>query len=87
MKKFKIKKIFPQRQYKDKLFRAIFNEKKYLIELYNALNKTSYTNPDDFEINTLDDVIYITMKNDLSFMIDSYMTLYDKNPIWQPGFF
>ena len=85
MKKFKIKKNFPQRQYKDKLFRAIFNEKKYLIELYNALNKTSYTNPDDFEINTLDDVIYITMKNDLSFMIDSYMTLYEHQSSFNPN--
>ncbi len=77
--------IFPQRQYKDKLFRAIFNEKKYLIPLYNALNNSNYTNPDDFVITTIEDVIYITMKNDLSFMIDSYMTLYEHQSTFNPN--
>ena len=39
------------REYRDRLFKAIFgrdNEqsKKWRLELYNALNNTSYTDPD-----------------------------------------
>ena len=53
-------------KYKDRVFRMIFGYEKYkenLLELFNALNDTNYTNPDDLEINTLDDVFYMKMKN------------------------
>ena len=56
------------RKFKDSLFRMVFQEKKELLSLYNAINESQYTNPDDLEINTLDDVIYMGMKNDLSFL-------------------
>ena len=41
-------------KYKDRLFRLIFHEKKELLELYNAVNESHYTNPDDLEITTID---------------------------------
>ena len=64
-----------QREYKDRLFKAIFGReteqsKRWRLELYNALNDTSYTDPDALELNTIENVIYITMKNDVSFLID-----------------
>ena len=37
-------------KYKDRVFRMIFGYEKYkenLLELFNALNDTNYTNPDD----------------------------------------
>ncbi len=49
--------------YKDRVFRLLFKDKKRLLELYNALHDTSYTNEDDLTINTLDNAIYIKMKN------------------------
>ena len=55
------------RKYKDRLFRLLFSDKKSLLELYNALNQTSYTNPDDLEITTLDDVLYRKMGKLLEF--------------------
>ena len=45
--------------------------------LYNAINHTSYSNPDDLEITTLDDVIYLSMKNDLSFIVSATLNLYE----------
>ena len=72
------------RKYKDRLFRLIFQDKEELLELYNAVNDTNYDNPDDFVVNTLDNAIYMSMKNDLSFIIDDRMLLYEhqstKNP-------
>ena len=64
----------PRRKYKDKLFQRVFSDKKDLLDLYNAVNQTSYTNPDDLEITTLEDVIYLSMKNDLSFIISVIRT-------------
>jgi hypothetical protein len=44
---------YPIREYKDNLFRVIFNEKKQLLALYNALNNSNYDDPDQLEIVTL----------------------------------
>lgn len=51
------------REHKDRLFKFIFQENEHLLELYNALNGTSYDNPEDLEIVTLEDIIYMRMKN------------------------
>ena len=53
------KSINTRRTYKDSLFRMIFQEKKELLSLYNAINGTQYDNPDELIIITLEDVIYI----------------------------
>lgn len=57
------------RTYKDRLFKLIFKEKKDLMQLYNAINNTCYDNPDEIEVNTMEDVVYMGMKNDVSFLI------------------
>ena len=53
------------KKYKDRLFRLIFQDKKDLLELYNAINNSDYTNPEDLTITTIEDVVYMGMKNDL----------------------
>ena len=54
------------REYKDRLFKRIFREKEDLLQLYNAVNGTNYDNPEDIEVNTLEDTVYMRMKNDAS---------------------
>lgn len=39
--------IYVKTQYKDTLFRMLFREKQKLLELYNAINNTDYTNPEE----------------------------------------
>ena len=65
------------RNQKDQLFRLAFSEKKYQLDLYNAINGTNYTNPEDLEMTTLEDVIFLGMKNDLSFIVGMSMNLYE----------
>ena len=68
------------REYKDRLFRFVFGaeeNKAYLLSLCNAVSGTDYTDVDDIEITTLSDAIYIKMKNDISFLIDSQMNLFE----------
>ena len=70
------------RKYKDVLFRFIFRDKKDLLSLYNAINGTDYKNPEELEINTLENVIYMKMKNDLSFLVGASMNLYEHQSTW-----
>lgn len=46
------------------------------LSLYNSLNGTNYTNPDDITITTIEDVIYMGMKNDLSYIVSDRASLY-----------
>lgn len=66
-----------EKKYKDKLFRMIFREKDKLLSLYNAVNKSNYTSPEDLEIVTLENAIYMSMKNDLAFLIDDWLNIYE----------
>ena len=72
-------------KYKDRLFRLIFHEKKELLELYNAVNESHYTNPDDLEITTIEDVVYMRMRNDLSFIIGDEMNLQEHQSTFYPN--
>ena len=50
----------PKRQMKDIVFRLVFgNDRQALLQLYNALHGTAYTDPDELQIVTLDNAIYI----------------------------
>lgn len=78
-------KIKAQREYKDRLFKLIFREKKDLLELYNAINQTDYQNPEEIQINTLEDVVYLGMKNDLSFLLRNELNLYEHQSTYSPN--
>ena len=73
------------RKYKDRLFRFIFSDKGNLLQLYNAINDSHYNNSDDLVITTIDDVVYMGMKNDLSFIIDDVMSLYEHQSTYSPN--
>lgn len=73
------------RKYKDRLFRFIFSDKGNLLQLYNAINDSHYNNPDDLVITTIDDVVYMGMKNNLSFIIDDIMSLYEHQSTYSPN--
>ena len=81
----KIKGYWFNYRYKDRQFRRIFRDKKDLLQLYNAINNTSYTNADDLVITTLEDSIILSMKNDLSFIISSEMNLYEHQSSFNPN--
>lgn len=73
------------RQYRDSLFKIVFNEKKELMSLYNALSGKNLTNPDDLIINTLEDAIYVGIKNDISFIFDENLSIYEHQSTFTPN--
>ena len=73
------------RKYKDSLFRKIFSDRKDLLDLYNALNDTQYTDEEELTVTTLEDVIYISIKNDVSFLLGGTMNLYEHQSSYNPN--
>lgn len=73
------------RIYKDRLYKMIFNDKSELLKLYNAINGTHYDDPAMLTITTLDNAIYMTMENDLSFIIDIRLALYEQQSTVNPN--
>ena len=74
----------------DHLFITIFGKdtersKRWRLELYNALNNTNYTDPDALELNTLENVLFIKMHNDVSFIVDSQMTIFEHQRTTNPN--
>ena len=69
--------LTPNRNYKDSVFRMLFKKKAELLSLYNAVNGTHYDNVDDLEINTLEEGVFMKMKNDISFVFGFELNLYE----------
>ena len=73
------------RQYKDTVFRMLFSEKENLLSLYNAVTGNAYQNADDLKIVTLKNAIYMGMKNDLAFMLETNIYLYEHQSTLNPN--
>ena len=73
------------RTYKSTLFIMLFQDKNNLLELYNAVSGKHYTDPGLLEINTLENAIYMTVKNDVSFLIDGRLSLYEHQSTYNPN--
>ena len=75
-------------KFKDRFFRFLFGDegrKEYTLSLYNALNGTNYTDVNDLQITTIDDVIYMDMKNDVSFIINGELNLIEHQSTYNPN--
>lgn len=82
---FTFKTPAANRNYKDTVFRMLFSDRKNLLSLYNAVNQSDYNNPDDLEIVTLENAIYMGMKNDLAFIMDMNLYLYEHQSTYNPN--
>ena len=73
------------RKYKDTVFRMLFSDKENLLSLYNAINRTAYKDAAELEIVTLKGAVYMGMKNDLAFIIDMNLLLYEHQSTYNPN--
>lgn len=74
-----------KRTHKDELFRMLFKEPRELLSLYNAVNGTAYENAKDLEVVTLENAIYMNMKNDVAFVFESAINLYEHQSTFNPN--
>ncbi len=80
--------VTANKKHKDRLFRLIFGSeenKENILSLYNALNGTDYTDAGQIEITTIDDVLYMGLKNDVSFILVSEMNLFEHQSTYNPN--
>ena len=73
------------RKYKDTVFRMLFSDRENLLSLYNAINRTAYKDSKELEIVTLESAVYMGMKNDLAFIIDMNLFLYEHQSTYNPN--
>ena len=79
------KQLRSNRNYKDTVFRMLFSDRKNLLSLYNAVSGAHYDDPEKLEIVTLENAIYMGMKNDLAFIIDTDLFLYEHQSTYNPN--
>ncbi len=75
-------------EYKDRLFSFVFGNdahKEWTLSLYNAINDTHYDNPDDISIETIRQVLYMGMHNDVAFIIADQLSLYEQQSTYNPN--
>ncbi|HJA92115.1 MAG TPA: hypothetical protein H9717_03200, partial [Candidatus Eisenbergiella merdipullorum] len=77
--------VHANRKHKDSVFRMLYSRKEELLPLYNALNGTDYQDPGQLEVTTLENAIYMNMKNDVSFLLDAELMLYEHQSTWNPN--
>ena len=63
----------------------LYHDKENLLSLYNAVNGRNYTNAEDLQIVTLKNAIYMGMKNDLAFIMDMNLYLYEHQSTYNPN--
>ncbi len=73
------------RMYKSRIFAMLFSDRNELLKLYNAINGTSYDDPDLLQVNTLENAVYMSMQNDVSFIIDMRLNLYEHQLTYSPN--
>ena len=76
------------RQYKDRLFCFIFGReenKAWTLDLYNAMNDSHFDNPDDIQLFSIENFLYIGMKNDVSFIVQDVLSSYEQQSTYNPN--
>ena len=87
MKQMEYDREYPKnnREYKSSVFCKLFSNPKELLELYNALNGTSYQDPSELEIYTVESTVYITRRDDVAFIIDFVLNIYEHQSTINPN--
>lgn len=73
------------RKYKDTIFRWIFSDKKNCLSLYNAVSGKAYKDPEQLITVTLENAVYMGMKNDLAFVLETGLYLYEHQSTYNPN--
>ncbi len=75
-------------KHKDRLFNFIFGReenREWTLSLYNAINESHHTDASLIEFNTLENVLYLDMRNDTSFIVSDIMSVYEHQSSFNPN--
>lgn len=74
-----------KRNYKDSVWRMLLSIPENALSVYNGLNGTDYQNPDELTYNTLENAIFMNIKNDVSFIVGHSTSLYEHQSTYTPN--
>ena len=75
-------------EHKDRLFKFLFGNpenRMWTLNLYNAINNSNYDDPENIQFNTIEEAVYLGMKNDVSFIIMSELNLWEHQSTYNPN--
>lgn len=74
------------RKYKSNLFQTLFmRSKEDALSLYNAINGSDYKDLEHFEFIALENVLFMQMENDISFIFDRTLNIYEHQSTYNPN--
>ncbi len=73
------------REYKSDVFSMLMENKAYALNVYNALNESSYDDPEQIEIVTLQKGISLSIRNDAAFILDTDINIYEHQSSYNPN--
>ena len=65
------------REFKSDVFSMLMEDKANALSVYNVLNGTNFTDPDELEIHTLEKGVSLTVRNDAAFVVDAALSIYE----------
>ena len=74
-----------KRNYKSNVFAMLLEEEERALELYNAVNNSTYDDPSLVEINTIDGGFELSIQNDASFIFDNVLSIYEHQSTYCPN--
>lgn len=73
------------REYKSSIFTMLLEDKSRALDVYNAVNNTDYGDIDDLEIIMLENAVYLSYRNDASFIFSATLNLYEHQSTYNPN--
>lgn len=73
------------REYKSDVFSMLMEDKAYALQVYNALNGSTYDDPEQIEMRTLEKGISLSIRNDAAFIIDMNLSIYEHQSTFNPN--
>ena len=59
--------------------------RQWTLNLYNAVNGSNYDDPSQITYNTIGEVLYMGMRNDVSFVLDMWLNIYGHQSTLNPN--
>ena len=73
------------REYKSDVFSMLMEDKANALQVYNALNGSSYDDPEQVEIVSLERGISLSIRNDAAFIVDASINIYEHQSSYNPN--
>ena len=73
---YEVKEFKANREYKDSMFRIYFSEKEKALKLYSAIKETNYNDVNQMKLTTLEQVLFLGRKNDISFLFGDRLIVF-----------